>query len=90
MTEIYVLEYEPFIDWLKKRNTNVSKKCLKKIYNNEFEFCAVDGFLSVITRYPLCVTPDYFEKQIDIFNKKEGFKQSREGYSNLKSESVWN
>jgi hypothetical protein len=70
MTEIYVLQYEPFIDWLEKRNTDVSKKCLEKIYNNEFEFCAVDGFLSVITRYSPYATPDYFEKQVDIFNKK--------------------
>jgi|688.fasta_scaffold281859_4 hypothetical protein len=69
MTEIYVLQYEPFINWLKKRNTKISKKCLKKIYNNEFEFCAVDNFLSVITRYSPYATPDYFENQINIFNK---------------------
>jgi hypothetical protein len=73
MTEIYVLQYEPFIDWLKKRNTNVSKKCLEKIYHGEFEFC-VDGFISVIPRYSPYTTPDYFTKQVDIFNKKNKTK----------------
>jgi folate-dependent phosphoribosylglycinamide formyltransferase PurN len=66
--EIYTLEYQPFVDWLENRKTKIAQKCLKIIEDKGVEFCVCSGYISVVARFGFFI-PDYFTKQVKIFNK---------------------